>query len=613
MNCLISYNNISIKKINRIINEREIDILISTDVDLCDKIKKIYDIQVRHISINNYEREKSNIDITKQFTKKLEEQISELCSDFELVYPFINGLYTKNINLICNLITGVKKILKKFNIKKLYLIGGNDKVEYFSFSFSEGERPFNFLYKRNWFFNYYLYHVFKDQLNVNFIFKTSKYKLKLFRFFRTRLIKIIVFLLYTLEIIKNLFLKNNIASDSDSNKNIILLLVRTESQLKSLEPIYKKLKDKGNNPFFLYINNLTDGNITKKLNKKKYNYKSLFDFVNFKEYKNLIFDNIKKNYFINHKNEKLKVRFNTFKLFFNVKNVLNELSVYWFELILRYNLLNKISENSEDDINLVITTETIDRNAAIEGFWARQNNINIYTIQHVIMGSKLLPEPFWTDKIFFMSKKTHESFKKKYNYKKNNFFYIGPMIYDDYYNTGINNQNLNKVCVLTQPDDFMDDYIKILNDLISIREKMKGDFKIIIKLHPREKRVQRFKSIVSNTCNIKIIKNEINSLDIIKNVNLSISINSGTIMQSIIVGTPVLSVNYKNKYTEFNKRIDFISHKVTPVVSTKEEMKEFIQKYEKNKKEFIKNRSNFIKINLNNYSGNATNNLLKHI
>jgi hypothetical protein len=74
-------------------------------------------------------------------------------------------------------------------------------------------------------------------------------------------------------------------------------------------------------------------------------------------------------------------------------------------------------------------------------------------------------------------------------------------------------------------------------------------------------------------------------------------------MQSIIIGTPIISVNYDLKHSV---DVDFIKHSVTKKAKSKEELESYLLDLEKLNDEYKKNRELFFEENLNNYNGAAS-------
>ena len=151
------------------------------------------------------------------------------------------------------------------------------------------------------------------------------------------------------------------------------------------------------------------------------------------------------------------------------KEILEEIKTCWFENNYRLYLMDKLIANTKDSVKIVYTTETYNHNAAIEGLWAKRAGTRIYSIQHVGMERFKIPVDIWTDSFYYMD---YELFKYKSEYMEDSSKckYIGPISYDSIFNTSESTNTMQRVTILTQPDDFRFDFIEMLDDIVSIRK-----------------------------------------------------------------------------------------------------------------------------------------------
>jgi hypothetical protein len=253
------------------------------------------------------------------------------------------------------------------------------------------------------------------------------------------------------------------------------------------------------------------------------------------------------------------------------------------------------------DICCLINNETHSYHSAFQAEWIKKKNGISYGVQHVTIANKLKPRISRVNKMFMMSQNIANQLSK---IKPNEtFLFFGPLSYDYYFNKSQHGKVFHEISIFTQPDDFKKDYLEIIEDVINIINKHDLDFQLNIKLHPRERDAAIFEKFSERYSNLSIITNELSSNELVLKSDLIISINSGVIMQSIIIGTPIISVNYDLKHSV---DVDFIKHSVTKKAKSKEELESYLLDLEKLNDEYKKNRELFFEENLNNYNGAAS-------
>ncbi|PKP62124.1 hypothetical protein CVT91_00630 [Candidatus Atribacteria bacterium HGW-Atribacteria-1] len=608
-------NNIS-TKLNKIINRYdENNIIILVDFSLYNKLKKKYpEKNIILIDLYDNNNEKEIIEITRKINETIEERSKKSkFSNINLIHPFINELYENSFVIIFNLIDQINNTIKMYNLEKIILIGGSDKVEYFCCYAAEGECSKQRLYKRSWFLNYYLYHSFKDDISIEWKYKTNFIKLKIFKWLRSRpmlyrqIIKLLYkYIKYSLKTQKTSCLKNILW-----NKKKVLFLIAVPIQISPLIPLYNYLeKNTDIKPLYIILDSRFQNNNERILKLKKLRYIKINEYINLKQIFRFIF--IEKKFDFSKDNNMIKINFKNKNIALNTKNILEEIAQNWPTIIMRTLSLDRMINNlDKKNIKFIINTETFKHPSAIYGNWSIKQGIKLYSIIFVAIIEKLYPKMVWANAMFVMNSLTCKKIKQKCNVK--NIFSFGPLPYDNYFNTSIAKNPIKKIGIFTQPSSFTNDYIDIIQDIFDIRERLQLDFEVIIKLHQREKKAYLFKRRFKKYQKTEIFQNDIISQDIIKRLDLVISITSTTIMQAILIGTPVISINYNGKYSEDIKSIDFLRDKVTKKIHDQSGLENILLNQEKFFEEFQQNRKRFLKNKLNDYNGHSTEKIINFI
>jgi len=614
---ILFLENKNSNKLHKLINKYGKEtVIIVTDISIYNILKKEYaQCQIVLTDLFSANNAETKIKFTNELINLLKKnKTNRFFENIDLIFSYINVIYSNSINLILNLIDSINEILKKYNISKLILMEGNRNVEYFCCFFAERERSYQFLYKRSWFLNYYVFQSFKSQIDIFWEYETASIKLKLFNWLRNSPRLYLGFAKAISRTIKYSLAKKSIYEYNNyyKNKKIVFLITRMPIQVDPLVSLYKSLKNSEYViPLFLVFDNCRKHEVKKMLIKKGGKYILLDEYINLKDTIKIIFQ---KRIFNIPKEEEMLIPFKDKIISLGTKEILKEISSNWMRMIIRIDSLNRLLKNvGKNNIDFLVNTETFGSGAAIMGIWASRNKIPIFSIQHVAIGETLLPKMLWVNAMFMWDliscKKIREVNRNK------NFIYIGPIAYDQYFNTSKANYPIKKITIFTQPDDFTYKYIKIIDDILDIRDELKLNWEIIVKLHPREKKYKIFKNKYINYSKFTVIKNEILSSDLIKESDLTISISSATIVHSIIIGTPVLSINYDiNKYLWIKKNvIGFLEEKVVRKIFTKSEFKSVLEDSKDLVNKYKENRRYFLQRNFYGYNGDGTDKFLRYI
>lgn len=583
-------------------------LIILTDKIIFNNLKeKKPDYSFIYVDIFSEKFSFNALELTEKFAKEINNQSKDFyLKNYNLFDMTINSFYGNFIKMVTNLVLSLREIIDAYNITDLILYEGSPKVQFSGVTLSEGERSFRFIYKRSWYLNYFVYNAFSEEIVIRWKSKTPYLYLSILNHIKPDIIllgKLALLLKRKIMFNKNTEYKNKSGKDySISNKPLIVIPVRNPIQVVPLVSIYNEiLNNNKEKPIYLTLENYSNNKLQSLLQDKALEFFDLYSLLTFKKIIDYYFrvkqysrsKTTKKKYVIDIERNNIKVK---------LEPLIRELTIYWFDVVLYEDLLKNFEEkvNGKTSIKNIINNETHGHYAAFEGEWAKQKGITSIGIQHVAIPDTIKPRISWVDNMFMMSK---EIFEKLSILKQDErFSYVGPIAYDLYFNTS-NFRLSDTITIFTQPDDYKCEYVQIIKDVIHIIERNDLRYKVIVKLHPREKDIKTFVNLKNLYKDIEILTNQIDSLDLIKASRFVISIFSGTLMQSIIIGTPGISINYANKY-EIN--MDFINDEITKKVYSKNELEYIMLNEDKFIAEYLKNRSKYLSDNLEGYSGNAS-------
>ncbi|MHA1757432.1 MAG: hypothetical protein ACTSVV_11720, partial [Promethearchaeota archaeon] len=195
--------------------------------------------------------------------------------------------------------------------------------------------------------------------------------------------------------------------------------------------------------------------------------------------------------------------------------------------------------------------------------------------------------PGEADKIIFLKHGIDDSKIKVTGRPRYEIFYTGKVrklkSIKDEYNGHIYNFDPNKFTILltTNPVDPDIDFLriqcilKILNELGLLKN-------LIIKLHPKDNEKYYIKIIKEYKIKPIIVKNY-NILQLIKSCDLLISLISTTILESMIIGTPIIVLDYFNFDFNFIHNYLFMNDSCLFKLKNPQELKEHILILTKNK------------------------------
>lgn len=526
---------------------------------------------------------------SNEITNKLIDQIIERLKDKEtksIADISINSVYEVYTRAIVQVEKQIYDLKEEYGFQEINLFGGNKKVPYFPLNMAEGEQPFRFMYKRSWFLNPVIYGLFVGTMKIYWkqelpISLYLKQKLRLYIFNTGKLYKI--------------FRKHSKAqrSKNDLTKNdCIGIVVRTKNQLDSVLTIYDAIETKTRYfPLLLVYENYSNNELIKEINDRNLRYIDIRFYTSSGEalksiLRTSVCERKKGRKIIIYKNIEIDSAY-----------ISKEMKFQWWDAQLLINSFNKAIKAEDINIVCVVNIETYNWVAAAQAKWAKGRKLPIYSIQFVSL--EICPHMIWADKYYFMT--LDEKKKYKDYLADDQCGYVGPVCYDNVFNSSKHCLGeLNKVVILTQPDILRNDSIRMIDDVLSIRDEIGENFEICIKLHPRESGEKFFRERYGGITKVRVVLNEENSTQLLIRADLAIGIVSTTLYQSVIIGTPAVSVNYDNL---ISYNLNVVEEGVVKKVINTDELRSCIMKYKSYEKVYFNNRKDYLKRTLGNYCG----------
>ena len=159
----------------------------------------------------------------------------------------------------------------------------------------------------------------------------------------------------------------------------------------------------------------------------------------------------------------------------------------------------------------------------------------------------------------------------------------------------------NKFTILLTTNPIADESNeKIITAVVNSLKELNLEKSLIIKLHPRENGVIHKKICAKLGINPIIVK-DLRILDVIRSSNLLISQKSTTILESMLVGTPVICLDFVNKnFRETSKYLfldekyinivydqDTLTQQIKELITNKSKISNYIQKLNEEAKKFV--------------------------
>jgi len=343
-------------------------------------------------------------------------------------------------------------------------------------------------------------------------------------------------------------------------ENNILFVIKTKNQLKSVKPVYDSLKkEKKLNPIYYFIET----------------------FLNFRDIAKLFrfFFNMRRVLSRNQKNLFLNVKYNSI----NLQKILKlfDSSQFFIRLARIFNCRNNLNRFIQNQTPaLVIIGNDFKGEERIAADYFKSRRIPTLYIPHAAIPviEEFVSKP---DIMYYvLGGERDKEFYKIKGIPGENIEVVGIPRYEnlyqgkihklksvkDMFNGIIYNFSKDKFTVLltTNPiDDKANE--KIITSVVNSLKQLNLIDNLIIKLHPHENG-KIHKEVIHKLKVNPIIVKSYNILDIIKSCNLLISQKSTTLLEAMIIGTPMILLDYINKNFDQTSKYEFLDEKFIPTV-----------------------------------------------
>lgn len=509
-----------------------------------------------------------------------------------LPYMTTNHLYDSMMCILVNFKFSMDEIIKRYHITTMELYGGNEKVPFLGINVGEGERLFRWIYKRKWFVNYFANKIYSERIQIVWKKKENRCKLEFFSMVRLLALNVgkVLKQYPTMGVGQPIELKNG-------DKKIVYLVVRVPQVVETLIPVYDVFEKSDKfYPIFVAYENYSNRTLLATLDTFNVRYVNLKSYISkgdvINKFRIIYSSKVKKK-------GKIKWQFaeETDFIELSAKRLIRELKVLWFDALLLETGLENLYKIS-NSVEYLINAETHSWVAAVQGLWAEKHNIKSVGVSFVNLIVR--PRSSWMD-IYFMNSQAQKELLEKAR-PKEKYMYVGPIGYDMFFNTANHiHGRLDTIGIFTQPDAFRSDAIRMIDVLVDIRDKYNFSWKIVVKLHPRERNVEEFKKY-EDTGYVKVVFKEQTSLAVLQNIDLAMAVHSNVLEQALVVGVPAMSVNFDKVHSI---PLECLKSDAITKVYTKEEILEYLNTYDDMEQIYEKERAVYIRQRLGEYQGNA--------
>lgn len=512
----------------------------------------------------------------------------------------INTIFECEVGIVVNVVKQIEKIVEKYKLDELVLRGGNRKVFFSGINLGEAEQAFHMMYRREWFVNPYIWRYFSKRLKI--AWKEDKsIPIQFTRGLRRELIMFGKVGIKIHKAVRGFGWKQK--KKLKLEKWNCWIMIRTPVQIDTLLPIYRKmLESKKISPVIMAYENYTMHGLREKLEDMQERYVDMYRYLYVRD--------IVEGFFASKAFVKtIKGAYTDAVLSVyhcgNLRLLMKECEHYYFDIWLLERILDRIKRAGKSKVKMILNNETSAWPAATQALWAKRNAVFSAAVEQGRL--ELRPRTSWNDIYFMSSKSLTDSLQDAKPEER--YVLAGPCGYDFLYNTADKSEGLNNVIFMTAPDAYTEQSLIVIEDIINIVSKEKLKVNLTIKLHPREKGMKRFKKYEKFQW-IKVLRDECQSIDIIPHCDLVISFISSTLLQSIIIGVPIVSIHY-DKITRDG--IAYLDQKICSNVANKKELKDVFLHYGNIRKRYLKNRVTFIKEQFGDYNGDGSSKIVNDI
>lgn len=565
--------NYNIFKLNRLINSLKEKYGNSVDIRIINATNTIFDIN-NSVEFNSLS--KLRINIERNDFLRIKNEIS---------------LNTRNVMI--QLFHNLKK-LKTFNLQGLFIpkLLEFEIINHFNTIFGQLELLSYLIQKENYhkiilfncntqvlknFKNILSSHSNLEQSNDNLLYKSETC---------LRLLNIGCYII----ILLGSFLKNRIYKKkryrkilSEKIEDSLLFIIKSKNQFNSVKPVYNRLKYKKNqNVICYYIEYFVSFRDLGKL------FRFLF------EKRKIIIDS-KKEILANLQYKSKELDF-VMKMFYN--------SHFFIKLILLFNFFNNFNNFIDNKIpSLAIIANDFNSPERIAAGYFKQKKIPTLFVPHSAI--PIIPELITKSDIeyYALGGESDKNYYVRRGIPEKNIINTGIPRYQNLYEGKIKeldsirdmfdgkSYNFQKkditILLTTNPiDDNSNE--KIINSVIKSLMELNLVNNLIIKLHPSESGNLHKKITQKLNANPVIVK-DYNILELIKSSDLLISQKSTTLLEAMIIGTPMILLDFINKGFDESSKYEFLNEKFITTVKNNDSITQEIKKIieYKNKKEIL--------------------------
>jgi len=364
---------------------------------------------------------------------------------------------------------------------------------------------------------------------------------------------------------------------SEKIEDSLLFIIKSKNQFNSVKTVYNRLKYKKNrNAIYYYIEYFVSFRDLGKL------FRFLFE-------KRKIIPTHKKKILANLQYKSKELDY-ILKMFYN--------SHFFIKLILLFNFYNNLNNFIDNNFpSLAIIANDFNSAERIAAGYFKKKKIPTLFIPHSAI--PIIPELIAISDIeyYALGGISDKNYYVRRGISEKNIINAGIPRYQNLYDGKIKklesikdmfdgklyNFRKNSITILltTNPIDDKSNE-KIINSVIKSLAELNLINNLIIKLHPSESGNLHKKIIQKLNVNPVIVK-DYNILELIKSSDLLISQKSTTLLEAMIIGTPMILLNFINKKFEESSKYEFLDEKIINTVKNQDSLTQEIKKIMENR------------------------------
>lgn len=492
------------------------DIILTQSLNDCtyyEKINKIYMVDFKLCQAND----------------AIAKEINDL-------FLYINEKYRKHRNVfyprvfcpIYSIVEQISLIIKNDCVDELVLVGGSDYL-FLSLTNAEGEGIKKW-YRTSWFLNTVINVYFKDTINITWISKENALKMKWigrirenYFFLTSLIIKICVAILKQNKesIIKNKYEIN------------FLAIANLELQFSHLQSLL--LEQYNICPITIVSNNICNSEKKNIIFRNRLGIKDLFKVIKQTCSYPSILSGLRN----------LQLKIGDAQITIDDKQFNRAFRIQYFGYLCYFKeLCNTIETLNVSKEAYLITDMTFGDDIIACHDVAQRYGLKHYNFQYVTMGKYLIPNLDLADKYFLYAKSTYELYRR---YNDSYEFYLPIRKKPD--ESAAMSLGVRKVVLFTQPDQYTDRYLYLIDNLareIQINN-MQNKIHLTIKLHYRQDKLEEFQKFVTNYPFINIANVNDSCENLLLKSDISISMTSSVLFEALMLGKMSIIANLDNQ------------------------------------------------------------------